>query len=40
MYSNFIDKYPDLKRTYVNLMKDSKRIYEENDIMERKYNEM
>lgn len=40
MYSNFIEKYSDLKRAYVNLMKDSKRIYEENDIMERKYNEM
>lgn len=40
MYNNFIDKYSDLKRAYVNLMKDSKRIYEENDIMERKYNEM
>jgi chromosome segregation ATPase len=40
MYNNFIDKYSDLKRTYVNLMKDSKRIYEENDNMERKYNEM
>lgn len=40
MYNNFIDKYSDLKRAYVNLMKDSKRIYDENDIMERKYNEM
>lgn len=40
MYSNFIEKYSDLKRAYVNLMKDSKRIYDENDIMERKYNEM
>lgn len=40
MYNNFIDKYSDLKRAYVNLMKDSKRIYEENDTMERKYNEM
>ena len=40
MYNNFIDKYSDLKRAYVNLMKDSKRIYEENDIMKRKYNEM
>lgn len=40
MYSNFIEKYSDLKRAYVNLMKDSKRIYEENDNMERKYNEM
>lgn len=40
MYSNFIDKYSDLKRAYVNLMKDSKRIYEENDIMEHKYNKM
>lgn len=40
MYNNFIDKYSDLKRAYVNLMKDSKRIYEENDNMERKYNEM
>lgn len=40
MYSNFIDKYSDLKRAYVNLMKDSKRIYEENDNIERKYNEM
>jgi hypothetical protein len=40
MYSNFIEKYSDLKRAYVNLMKDSKRIYEEKDNMERKYNEM
>lgn len=40
MYNNFIDKYSDLKRAYVNLMKDSKRIYEENDIMEHKYNKM
>lgn len=40
MYNNFIDKYSDLKRAYVNLMKDSKRIYDENDNMERKYNEM
>nr|DAL92957.1 MAG TPA: Initiation-control protein YabA, DnaA, DnaN, Zinc finger.7A [Caudoviricetes sp.] len=40
MYSNFIEKYSDLKRAYVNLMKDSKRIYEENDNMEHKYNEM
>lgn len=40
MYNNFIDKYSDLKRTYVNLMKDSKRIFDENDTMERKYNEM
>lgn len=40
MYNNFIDKYSDLKRAYVNLMKDSKRIYEEKDNMERKYNEM
>ena len=40
MYNNFIDKYSDLKRAYVNLIKDSKRIYDENDIMERKYNEM
>nr|DAT52791.1 MAG TPA: protein of unknown function (DUF5595) [Caudoviricetes sp.] len=40
MYGNFIKKYSDLKKAYVNLMKDSKRIYEENDIMERKYNEM
>lgn len=40
MYNNFIDKYSDLKRAYVNLMKDSKRIYDENNIMERKYNEM
>lgn len=40
MYSNFIDKYSDLKRAYVNLMKDSKRIYDENDIMEHKYNKM
>lgn len=40
MYNNFIDKYSDLKRVYVNLIKDSKRIYDENDIMERKYNEM
>ena len=40
MYGNFIEKYSDLKRAYVNLMKDSKRIYEENDNMERKYNEM
>lgn len=40
MYSNFIENYSDLKRAYVNLMKDSKRIYEENDNMERKYNEM
>lgn len=40
MYNNFIDKYSDLKRAYVNLMKDSKRIYDENEIMERKYNEM
>ena len=38
MYGNFIKKYSDLKKAYVNLMKDSKRIYEENDIMERKYN--
>lgn len=29
MYNNFIDKYSDLKRVYVNLMKDSKRIYDE-----------
>lgn len=29
MYNNFIDKYSDLKRDYVNLMKDSKRIYDE-----------
>lgn len=29
MYNNFIDKYSDLKRAYVNLMKDSKRIYDE-----------
>lgn len=40
MYDNFIDKYSDLKRAYVNLMKDSKRIYDENDIMEHKYNKM
>lgn len=40
MYNNFIDKYSDLKRAYVNLMKDSKRIYDENDIMEHKYNKM
>lgn len=40
MYGNFIEKYSDLKRAYVNLMKDSKRIYEEKDNMERKYNEM
>lgn len=40
MHNNFIDKYSDLKRDYVNLMKDSKRIYDENDIMGRKYNEM
>lgn len=40
MYSNFIEKYSELKRAYVNLMKDSKRIYDENEIMERKYNEM
>ena len=40
MYGNFIKKYSDLKKAYVNLMEDSKRIYEENDIMERKYNEM
>lgn len=40
MYGNFIEKYSDLKRAYVNLMKDSKRIYDENDTMERKYNEM
>lgn len=40
MYNNFIDKYSNLKRAYVNLIKDSKRIYDENDIMERKYNEM
>lgn len=40
MYDNFIDKYSDLKRAYVNLMKDSKRIYDENDIMEHKYNMM
>lgn len=40
MYNNFIGKYSELKRAYVNLMKDSKRIYEENDIMECKYNEM
>ena len=40
MYDNFIDKYFDLKRAYVNLMKDSKRIYDENDIMEHKYNKM
>lgn len=31
MYNNFIDKYSDLKRAYVNLMKDSKRIYGEYD---------
>lgn len=31
MYDNFIDKYSDLKRAYVNLMKDSKRIYGEYD---------
>lgn len=31
MYDNFIDKYSDLKRGYVNLMKDSKRIYGEYD---------
>lgn len=31
MYDNFIEKYSDLKRAYVNLMKDSKRIYEENE---------
>lgn len=31
MYNNFIDKYFDLKRAYVNLMKDSKRIYGEYD---------
>lgn len=29
MYNNFIDKYSDLKRDYVNLMKDSKRNYDE-----------
>lgn len=29
-----------MKRAYVNLMKDSKRIYDENDIMEHKYNKM
>lgn len=40
MCTNFIEKYSDLKRVYVNLLKDSKRIYEENDIMARKYNEM
>lgn len=40
MYDNFIEKYSDLKRAYVNLMKDSKRIYDENDIMEHKYNKM
>lgn len=40
MYNDFIGKYSDLKRAYVNLIKDSKRIYDENDIMERKYNEM
>lgn len=40
MYDNFIDKYSDLKRAYVNLMKDSKRIYDENDVMEHKYNKM
>lgn len=40
MYNDFIGKYSDLKRAYVNLIKDSKRIYEENDNMERKYNEM
>lgn len=31
MYDNFTDKYSDLKRAYVNLMKDSKRIYGEYD---------
>lgn len=30
MYNNFIDMYSDLKRAYVNLLKDSKRIYEKN----------
>lgn len=40
MYNDFIGKYSDLKRAYVNLIKDSKRIYDENDNMERKYNEM
>ena len=40
MYNDFIGKYSDLKRAYVNLIKDSKRIYDENDVMERKYNEM
>lgn len=30
MYFNFMEKYCDLKRDYVNLVKDSKRIHEEN----------
>lgn len=28
MYDNFIKKYSELKRAYVNLMKDSKRIFQ------------
>lgn len=40
MYGDTIEKYSDLKRAYVYLLKNSKRLYEENDIMERKYNEM
>nr|DAT68341.1 MAG TPA: hypothetical protein [Caudoviricetes sp.] len=30
MCGNFIEKYSELKRAYVNLKKDNKRIYEEN----------
>ena len=40
MYNNFIDKYSDLKRAYVYSLKNSKGLYEENDIMERKYDEI
>lgn len=37
---NFIEKYSELKRAYVNLMKDSKRIYDESEIMALKYDEI